>query len=74
MKGTKTKKEILYKSHDYAIVKESPIFYAVYEYWWAFGGICGEHVTSGKTFTQALKKLRLLQNAYDRRKNEGDDY
>lgn len=75
MRGYKQKQEknILYKSHDYAIVKESPTFYAVYEYWSPFGGICGEHITSGKTFSQALKKLKLLQNGYDRRKNEGDD-
>lgn len=74
MRKVKKPKEILYKSADYAIVKESPTFYAVYEYWGAFGGITGEHITSGKTFSQALKKLKLLQNGYDRRKYEGDDY
>lgn len=67
------KKNVIYHSHDYAITKESETFYGVYEYDYIMEGILGDYlITSGKTFSSAKKKLNLLQNGYNRRKNEGD--
>lgn len=69
------KKNVIFHSHDYAITKESSTFYGVYEYDYIMKNILGDYlITSGKTFSLAKKKLRLLQMGYDRRKDETDDW
>lgn len=69
------KKNVIFHSNNYAITKESSTFYGVYEYDYIMKSIFGDNlITSGKTFSSAKKKLKLLQSGYDRRKDEYYDY